>query len=300
MVRVRRRRQSDPVPEDDIPFDNSFDENFLISGVGAMDRKPEEVRTGRRLVHISSLIDYCARREALALTANLQGASSKLRDVFSGERIIWALGRAAESHVRKQFIASRNGRGILGKWSCVCGATHATQIGTPRRECPQCSKPLSEYNEVSLVDEAYGIVGNPDLIFVRPDNQKRRVVEIKSMNAAEFKELSAPVAIHVLQASAYARLLNANDQDADSTVTIFYVCKDFNVRPYKSFSVPITQEINNRLDYLWSLAAERQSVVDAVDSGASAELPPRLPSCVSPTSTRAKGCSECVGCFSRS
>jgi hypothetical protein len=277
--------------------DDEFTNDFLLNAVRGMDVASEEIRTGSEYIHVSSLIDYCARRESLAWTTRNSGAPIRRANVLPGLRIIWALGRAAEHHVREQFIKARDARGVLGIWECGCGKTKREGLRPKSAKCPTCDSGLSRYKEIPLFDHDAKIVGNPDLLFVRPDNDLVRVVEIKSMNAAEFKELEAPLANHVIQAASYNRLAEINDMGPDAFVTIFYVCKDFNMKPYKSFTVPITPQIIALLDAMFEAAQERADWVADTESGANVALPPRLGFCTSVQSPRAKKCPECVGCF---
>lgn len=284
--------------------DGSFEEDFLLSAVGGMDRKAEEIRTGSEFIHVSSLIDYCARREALAFSSRDGGAMVKTRPVYSGDRLVWAIGRAVEKHIREQFIASGKGGGSFGSWSCVCGST--TMTGFRPSEfpvCERCGKEASNYGEHTLVDFQRKIVGNPDLIYLRPDNGLFRVVEIKSMNGPEFNGLEAPLHQHVIQALCYQRILSEQGEDtigygADDAVTIFYASKVYNMKPYKSFTVPVTPEWRNRIDDLWSHAETRAAWIRARKGGISQQFPSRLSRCPDAGSTMAKNCPECVGCFS--
>lgn len=271
-----------------------------MDAVSSMDRQPEEFREGSKLMHVSSLLDFCARKEALAYSGREAGAPPNMRRVFSGDRILWAIGRAVEHHIRTQFIAAVDYVGVLGWWSCRCGLLRY-EGDRDLRSCTTCGDPATVYGEFTLTDYISKIVGNPDMLYRRPDNRLIRVVEIKSMNITQFKELSAPLPMHVMQASLYALLLEKLGMSADDSVTIFYAAKDYHPsHPYKSYTVLIDTPLRARLEDLYLNALERAEWIAENEGtqGLPHSLPPRLPSCSSPQATRAKNCSQCVGCFS--
>lgn len=314
--RVRRRGASAPStppnpsgpaapgPTHENHPDEEFNDSFLLEAVGSMDRKAEEIRTGSEFIHVSALIDYCARREALAFASRDAGMQVKTKPVYSGDRLIWAIGRAVEKHIREQFIASGSGGGVYGSWTCPCGST--TSTGFKPREfsvCASCGKEADAYGEYTLADFSRKIVGNPDLLYLRPDTGLFRVVEIKSINGPDFKNLTSPMLQHVLQAMSYQRLLSDIGRQsigygADDAVTIFYASKDYNVRPYKSFTVPVTDQWRLRIEDLWESAEARYDWIRGRRSGIAQGFPPRIQRCPAITSTMAKSCPECVGCFS--
>ena len=288
----RRRQRSEDQQH------GEFTDDHFIKAVMSMDSAPEHFRSGSEYIHVSGLIDYCARRESLAFSARNAGASPRLRNVMAGERIIWAIGRAVESHVRAQFVEGTRGEGVIGEWSCKCG--QLTRRGEmPRSTCGTCGGRANHYGEYTLRDDTRKVVGNPDLLYTRPDTGAVRVIEIKSMNVNQYKELTAPVAHHVIQAACYHRLLRENGFDPDSVVSIFYACKDFHPKPYKEFHVTIDEHLATRIDDLFDLAAKRAEWIETHKAGACNVLPEKLEACSSPSATRAKNCPECLGCFSR-
>lgn len=277
---------------------DEFGDDHFIKTVMSMDSAPEEFRSGSEYIHVSGLIDYCARKESLAFSNRLAGGGARMRKVMAADRIIWAIGRAVESHVRAQFVEGTRGAGVIGEWSCKCGQT--TKRGEmPRTICRTCGEKASKYGEYTLRDDVRKVVGNPDLLYERPDNGAVRVIEIKSMNVNQYKELESPVAHHVVQAACYHRLLRENGFTPDDIVSIFYACKDFHPKPYKEFHVVIDEHISARIDDLFELAATRSEWIESHKAGGCVSLPERLGACSSPTATRAKNCPECLGCFSR-
>lgn len=279
-----------------VSFNEEHGENYVRGKVESQDSKPEQVRGGSEFVHGSSLAGLCARREVLASISPPNTVS-----VWPADRIVWAMGRAAEKHVRTQFIDARRREGIVGAWSCRCGKTKHEGLYNHQVRCSTCRDRASNYGEISLFDYEMKIVGNPDLLFVRPDNYKLRVLEIKSMNKAEFEELVRPKPDHVIQALVYRRLLERNRMDPDDGATIFYVCKDYRVRGgvYREFHVTGTENSEALLDGMWERARAIRDWKIANGAGANQDLPPRLPACNSPTAPMAKNCDRCTACFAR-
>lgn len=304
--RRNSRRTQPPLP--DAPLDEAHTEDYFTEKVRHMDRAPEVLRGGGAYLHLSSLIGACARREVLSGIS----PNGRTHNPFSADRVVWAMGRAAEHHVRTQFIAARRREGILGRWECRCGHTVVEGFYNSRTRCERCRGHANTFNELALYDHQHKIFGNPDLIYLRPDNNKRRVVEIKSMNAADFGDLVRPRPDHVTQALGYTRLGNIEGLDMDTHASVVYVCKDYRVRPrstdknqvggiYREFSVSEADNptVSAVLDDMWQRADRIRSWRSAYEAGNTLPLPERLPVCASDTSTVAKGCDQCVGCFAR-
>lgn len=295
-VAVRSRRPvaaPSEVPQGDA---NPHAEDYFFKTIMSRDSSPEEVRSGSEYIHVSTLIDYCARREALAFTNKMMGVGKRTRRAMAGERIVWAMGRAVEAHVRTQFIEGTQRKGIIGAWSCKCG--QQTNTGYFRKTlCQRCGNEANIYGEKTLRDDELKIAGNPDLLYDMP-NGNVRVVEIKSMNVTQFKELTSPLPFHVLQAACYQRLLEVNGHTPDPELTIFYACKDFQPKPYKEYHVLVDDALTARIDDLFELARVRAEWIELKKAGGQVSIPERLAACSSASTTRAKGCSECIGCFS--
>jgi hypothetical protein len=271
--------------------------DYVATLVSSMDLAPEAGREGGDYIHASALIGLCIRAQALA---HRLGGLRRTPD--SAQRLVWALGRAAEKHVRTQFIAAVDAAGVVGSWRCPCGeAVRDGLRGDPPAVCAQCRKPADEYSELVLVDHEARIIGSPDMLFRRPDDGRLRVVEIKSMNRKDFELLSAPLPDHVLQAAIYRRLLAENHPETDEEVSVMYVCKDWTRRPYREFSVdsqaPKTLEW---LDAAWERAREYQRWRAGDLAGQRAlPLPQRLPQCTEVAAPAAKKCACGTPCFAR-
>tara|TARA_R100000808_G_scaffold512_2_gene2698 strand:+ start:16435 stop:17328 length:894 start_codon:yes stop_codon:yes gene_type:complete len=267
-------------------------EDYLKSIITSMDSKPEVARVGGDYLHLTSLIGICARKHILANTSNMEFTSVPK----SSDRVLWAFGRAAENHVRAQFIKAMNREDIYGMWVCDCGEVKYEGYYYDYKFCGGCGSKAIHYEEVTLFDNEAKIAGNPDLIYKRPDNNKLRVVECKSINRKGFESLDSPKPDHVHQAMGYSKLLKLNGFFVDDAVTIFYVNKEWSFKsPYKEFHVDSNHSHDLVLDMMWDRARVISNTC-AMDNPLD-ELPGRLPVCSSCDTSVAKSC-ECVDlCF---
>lgn len=292
---VRRASRQGEAPP--VPIPETHGENFVTSKVWSMDAKPETIRGGAGYIHGSSLIGLCPRRQCLTTLAGAAG----VKVPRSADRLVWAIGRAVEAHIRTQFITAMDRVGVVGVWSCKCGKTKTEGIFVRRSKCEVCRGSLLKYGELSLLDHDARIAGNPDLMYLRPDTLKLRTVEIKSINKKEFDALTAPKADHVTQSMIYRRLAARNEMDVDNSTTIIYGCKDYSFRgsPYREFYVPVLPQHEAQLDRMWADAGAVKAFLKGMEEEGTATLPPRLALCTSALTTTAKGCDQCGACFAR-
>ncbi len=271
--------------------DISFD---FIGKVIAQDMSLEQDRCGDEYMHISSLIqpDFCERRDAILY----RHGGSKARKVRSDDRVVWAMGRAAENHIRKQYCSAMNNKHIVGLWKCKCG-TSQYRGSFPDKECDVCNSKLDEYNEMTLSYKKW-VVGNPDMIVVDTREDKLMVVEIKSMNKKEFDNLKDAKSLHLVQACCYRKLLvdKYGEGKVSEDVLVVYVRKDYQFRdtPYKEFRVDSQSR---------AMPTQVQQVFETADSmlnfrkSKSSLLPPRSNYCNNLEDTKAKNCLQCSLCF---
>ena len=281
----------------DMP-DTAHGLNYIITKVRSMDSKPEAVRGGAGYIHGSSLIGMCPRRHCLSI---LSGAGSKVPRAC--DRLLWAIGRAVEAHIRGQFIEAVQRAGVIGEWRCKCGGLSSEGLFVRRTKCKTCQGTAQRYGELTLLDHDARIAGNPDLMYLRPDNHKVRTAEIKSINKKEFDALTAPKVDHVFQALIYRRLAILNLMDVDDTISIIYGCKDYAFRgiPYHEFYVTSTPEHDAALDRMWANARLVRDFVNArkANPESSPPLPARLALCPHPNTVTAKDCDQCHACHAR-
>ena len=271
-----------------------YSDSFFIDKVMSVDSKPEAARVGGEYLHVSSLIGMCPRRHLIAYATKVERSKTAAPSM----RIVWALGRAAETHVRSQFIDAMEYRSVLGVWKCKCGHTKVSGLYDDTIKCSKCEKKAKTYTEFVLMDHERKIVGSPDMVYVRPDNNKLMVVECKSINKKGYEELNKPHWDHIEQAAAYRQLLLQNGGVVDDYVTIIYVCKDFSFKgPYREFRVKIEGQIQDDVEFMWKMAEDYAKSCESVKNGKTAAYPKRLPLCPSSDTPTAKSC-DCVGmCF---
>lgn len=262
----------------------------LTESLSSWDRRPEEKRTNPgNYMHVSSLVRATCPRQAV-LEVQSTGARGQ-RGSYAVERIVWALGRAAEKHVRNGLEAANPGL-LFGGWRCPCGALHVTMTHAPLAPCGVCGK-AAEYEEPELISDDALLLGHTDALFATAPG-KLGVMECKSICKADFEALEAPQADHALQAALYRRMAAEmlGEDRVSETITIFYVCKAaLRASPYKVFPLEPARSRQQTVDMLWQFAQERKRHVQA------GTLPPRVSACTSMLAKRAKGCSECAACF---
>lgn len=273
-----RARELAPAPE--------FTEGYLTRLVEASDAQPDTSRVAPGYIHVSSLLRFCPRLYRLAATDGIT-----INDLpRPADRIMWALGRAAESHVRRAVIEQLGRERIYGLWQCLCGQV-AIEGPYERRVCLHCQSPASNFGEAPVFDHDLRISGSPDLQLIEPGG--RRVVEIKSMNKKDFDALTGPKPDHVFQCTSYIDLLRRSGVAVQDLGIIFYVCKDYAFRsPYKEFHVE-AETMRMQID------AARASVALLRSAENGDGLPPKLAVCQSPASPTARQCPGCANCFAR-
>lgn len=272
-----------------LPEDSPLPERFVTSIVDQMDRIPENIRVATSgYTHVSALTSFCGRRSLLMQQQDRQS----LRSVTGGERVMWRIGRAVESHIREQYLAARNNQNVLGRWTCLCGKALHVGLHNSSSRCNDCNSPLNVYGEFTLRDEEAKIVGNPDLLILHESSVV--VSEIKSMKKDQWELLTAPLPDHVFQAGMYHDLLKrqAARYRVHSTGVFIYCTKDYkHGSPYKEFHVDFTKP---------SLVAIREmirnSVLDALHAQQTQDLVPRTV-CASPNCAMAKACPVATVCF---
>jgi hypothetical protein len=274
--------KSDALDPDDV--------SFVAKTVRMADAEVEVGRLGSETVHVSSLVSgsFCPRAHVIAKRHNITAHQK----VMPAMRIVWALGRAAETHVRGQFIKAHGAGRCMGKWRCKCGNLSLVGFGAKATICGNCGTDANVYEELDLFDPITGVGGHPDLVFITRKGDFR-VVEIKSLNRTEFEKLFKAKPDHTLQLGFYVRILRESFKrdgiKGKVTGTVLYVVKDFvPSSPYLEF--------NGDASDLTLDALTGQAVI-AKEAEEEGTTPPRLTACSSPKATRAKNCAACSLCF---
>lgn len=275
---------------------------FLTDLVRTADGSTEMRRHRTESLHVSSLVGgdaVCPRARALAVLHNLNVPNP----VGGPERVMWALGRAAEHHVRTSIIAQVNRENVIGHWACRCETHYHCGYFPQGVRCERCDSALDTYTEVTLTDLEANITGNMD--FGIDTSEGILAVECKSKAIRLFEALTQPEANHVLQAMSYRRMLINEGADWDVAdrvpgravapcVALIYVAKDFNPRisTYKEFHVYSSPQWEQALDQMW----ENARLIGRALEGDG--LPARLSACSAPTDVMPRNCYACASCFS--
>lgn len=272
--------------------------------LGAMltshDRRPEKVRLGGEWIHVSALVNgECLRAVQIASKEKLD---AKVRPRPS-DRLLWAIGKAVEAHIRESMIDMYGRHNVLGQWECRCGGLKYTGIGNDKK-CKVCSGLATKYFEYHILNEETMLSGSPDLLIRKKEKAPWTVAEIKSIKVVgkggvrnatpEFHTIMAPVRNHSLQVLSYQRLLRMNGVDVTDDTLVCYGAKDYVMEsPYKFFTLDAESPENvMAVDYLFDLAKEYRSAITKK------KLLPRIGLCSSCTTTKAKGCPCVTSCFS--
>lgn len=290
-------RAGERVPDAPTEFMPELDIDILKNALDRQDRTPEQARKTHgeeHWLHASTLIHACTRELALH---RAYGAMQTHNEVYGPDRIVWAMGRAAEAHLRKQFIAACNFEHIYGDWRCNCESEQFVGYHPADRQCQRCGSGLDNYHEINLANSQYRVTGAPDLLY---DHHGYIVpIEVKSMKkrAAQgktdgFDNLMGPKSEHIMQVLTYRRLLELAGFRVHDEAIIIYVCKDYCIgSPYKEFHVDATDPAYG--EYAEEILSRAQQVYNATRS----LLPPRLSKCETMDSTRAKSCPLVARCF---
>ena len=268
-----------------------YTETILSDAVYANDNlledRRQDVYTG--YIHVSSLIgSVCPRKLKICADEGL-----KPKDAVDGNmRIVWAMGRAVETHIRDSII-STNRSESYGKWSCPCEKTVTTGFGDEIVTCNTCGKAANRYVEFTLEDHEARIVGNPDFLYMVEG--KLLPTEIKSKEASAWDELEAPEPNHVSQVLCYYRILKRMGLPVWDKVALIYARKKYmwGKSPYKEYHVSVGEEQESQLDRLWEKACNIR------ESFAKDTLPEKHSLCTSLTTTKAKNCDCLASCFTK-
>lgn len=266
------------------------------------DKTSEFMRFKDDYTHVSSLIDGCPRQYALILDNGMR----PLREASTSDKFVWAMGRSVENHIRSSYIEATDALNVYGIWACSCGDKQVHGFRPSLADvCESCRKPASKYQEYTIFNDEYQLVGNPDFL-IYLTGQGLRVVEIKSIKGNPdgqsgsygFDTLTNPVSNHVVQALAYRRLLQLSGLLVDNFVTIIYANKDYKFRDtmankYKEYIVDATTTLATNMvlpifEQAAEIAAYRKDKI----------IPARV-KCCDMSNPHAKKCPALVQCFSR-
>lgn len=289
-LRVRRTpvaaaiRQVEDFPEDAAPLSD------LLKSAQYTSRPAR----GTEYLHVSDLINRCIRRIAIIEQHNITPPAQRLSltDILT-----FGQGDAIHDIVKER--ASVGGpMTVWGNWSCRCGKlkteSPCVAADLPRDTCDSCDESMTKYHEVPMRNEAYKIVGNPDLILRLPDYEAFYITELKSIAHDQWKELVRAKPDHVIQILFYYWLMKELGYKLIPKVSVLYVTKGwiFSGAPYKEFVIDAEEELERgRLDPYLELA-------DALAVYRKTGKLPARTQCVSDQAPDAKKCDVCSLCFS--
>ena len=265
----------------------SLEPDTLKSIVDRMDIVPDTRRVGANpWVHVSNLVRGMCTRQFWLARAHDTPVASRWR---GAHRVAFAMGHAAEAHVRGSLIDAMEPNEVFGNWECKCGQTRRTMCTTPSLavRCETCGD-VDIYREPTLRNEGYRIIGRPDLTL--HDVQRNKiVVEFKSISILGWNDLSGPEPEHLAQALLYRWMYQQAGYAVHDEVILFYVSKDFNWRgsPYKEYHIDATSA-GCHLMIEAALNAARECFAD--------EVPPNR-TCSRPDHHIARACPLATICF---
>lgn len=255
----------------------------LISILSQHDREVEPRREGLSSIHVTAALsaDFCERREWIIRHYETAAGNNT---PFSSQRIIWALGRAAERHVRDTLLLSLKGNAV-GVWSCACGREYHRGQYDAEKQCGTCSTPLDNYGEHQAMSPSGNVSGSIDFLY-RDEMNYYAVLEIKSIQKADYEKLTSPLTSHRDQCSFYVYLLRLRGIRVRKA-SVLYVAKDAVAgSPYKTFDIPLETPA--------SVVKAHQDAERAFQE----EIPEKRSGCSTPSSPVARKCSQCAMCFS--
>jgi len=273
-------------------------EDMLTEMIERADRVPVETRSGgskqkgiEGYSHVSSLIGACEREQCISYQHGLPLSE----EVQGAMKVVWALGRAAEKHVKDGIISSRGGMGVYGVWQCKCGASKVREKNQPdeSQRCTRCGGSLNRYAEPLLVDHDHGVIGSPDMTLV--EIGWHLAIEIKSMNKEQFDDLKEPLADHILQVMMYRELYRRMGFTVFDYAKIIYVRKDFmwkrkNNSLYKEYDVQ-AEDWQGQVSALFNRA-------EVITRNNRTGTLPRRELCSTVDCKKAKSCRRANLCFS--
>lgn len=265
------------------------EDNYALKLLGEVRGTVDGHRHATGKLHISELLTGCVRKVAIVERYNQQHLSKKV-DPSLG--LLFAQGTAIHDYVKCQFSSGFPDR-LYGTWSCICGmmcTEPMTKTDIPLQYCSRCGLLPTIYNEMSLEDGEYDIVGSPDIVLFDRKRKFYYPIEVKSISHEGWRELLRPKPEHILQVCFYWKLLKDRGYRVPSQASILYVTKGFNYgKPYKEFVVQVEEHLHRLQPYL-------DEAKELKLARAGGPLPTRT-KCASMDCRSAKECPSSVICF---
>lgn len=256
-------------------------------------------------IHVSDLMQsskeriFCAREQAINFHEHR--GEEMIRRITPAMALLHSMGHSVQEHLTKKFVSeSEFGHTLWGNWKCACGRTKAKHCFKPEYACQECRGSVDTYEEITLVQPRYRLVGHPDIIVLW--NKHLYIYEVKSIDrqSLPFDSINEPLGDHTLQATFYYWMAldmfmrGELPYPPHDKITYLYVDRSnqklFFGEPYKEFEKRRSEAV--RLQPM----LKRAETLIASLSGST--LPKRI--CEEVTCTRARNCTVQVSCFNRS
>lgn len=260
------------------------------------------------ILHASELTSvekkFCPRERAFLLR---DGDNRKDNFLGTALNITFFVGRWYEHHIRNTWLREYS----IGNWECTsCGYVLEYQTAPSHEDaCAGCGASGSryEYIEPRAYSKKYEVSCGIDQMVWR--NERISIVEIKTIDKIQFKDLKAPLHEHYKRTQFYLDLLEESDWmdlDADfnlDTATILYVCKGFGFKdkykdreaipdtrcsPFKEYTVKRGKHKDMLSIYKMALQVKKFRADGVL---------PKRDVCPTPTCTRAGLCTYVKECF---
>lgn len=238
-------------------------------------------------LHVSDLLNKCARQIALVHRLNMPQPFSKIWD---GMGVTYAIGEAVHEYIVERMRGTHPDK-VWAEWTCACGATKYVGLyvqASRRKACKHCLTKVNRHKEIPFVNKDGTLQGSPDLLLLLEPEQAFYIVEIKSIAAASWKDLTRCIPLHAVQVAMYWHILKELGIRVFDKVCILYVNKEFSFKsPFKEF-VLAPEEVD--LSLYWE---DFNAIMSSMKGG---DLPPRLV-CPTVDAPSAKECPVCATCF---
>lgn len=210
-------------------------------------------------IHASMLTyegkSFCPREVALC---DVLGREPKPENIPSVLQATFDMGWAVHHLMSDKWLRNI----AVGRWCCVQCHQITGFIKHPGK-CPFCKANRLEYREEVFQHKSLLVSGSIDVI-VNLNKEKHTIVEVKSIDKDQFKDLKAPLGEHRVRSMMYLDLVATSGNPIagaidTSEARILYVSKgygaktDGKITPFKEYRVPANP---NALKPYYSKAAE--------------------------------------------
>jgi hypothetical protein len=193
---------------------------------------------------------------------------------------------------REEWLA----KDVVGHWQCqYCG--YGIEFSKKPERCSKCKCRVLAYREVTF--EAFGAQGSIDIL-IDFNTGKHSIIEAKTVDKDEFKNLIAPVGEHRARTACYLYLIANSDSPYKNRIDVsrghvLYISKAYGTKnqdhnsilPFKSFVVERDDKLAAEYFAPSLLLREYR---------AGGKMPE--PICVNPFTKRAQACHMSKFCFS--